>query len=212
MYGILIVCGIFIASLLAESAAKKQHLPTDILWDGFIILLLSGFLGARIFHVFEFWEVYRIVPITAFYVWHGGLNIIGGIILAVPSIYFYLLYKKASVLKWLDIIAFVMPLAQAIGRLGNIYNRELLPYAFYEIPLNLLLFCLLFFISRKRIYEGFSFSLYLVGYSIIRFVLEGLRPFHSEILGINTTKGLALLTILAIILFNALYYFRSRRI
>lgn len=212
MYGLLIILGVLVAAFIAEYLAKKQGLNIDILWDGLLVILVFGLVGARTFHVLEFWDYYSMEPGSIPLLWKGGLNIIGGLMLALPSIILFLKIKNAPILEWLDIVALVLPLAQFIGRWGNYFNQELLPYAYFEMVLNILLFCTLWFVYKYKSLNGVVVQTYLLAYALIRFSLEDSRPFHTNIYGINLTQGLSLIVIIAILLFNALYYFRSCRI
>jgi phosphatidylglycerol:prolipoprotein diacylglycerol transferase len=69
-----------------------------------------------------------------------GLGIFGAIIGGALGLTIYTHWKKLSTLRWLDIIAPGVILAQAIGRWGNFFNQELygnptdLPWAIYIDP------------------------------------------------------------------------------
>ena len=64
MYGLLISSGILISSLLAERTAKKRDLNSDVFWDGLLLLLICGLVGARTYHVLDLWEYYSINPMS----------------------------------------------------------------------------------------------------------------------------------------------------
>lgn len=95
-----------------------------------------------------------------------------------------------------------VPLAQAVGRVGNYLNGELVgkngePLFIYEGILNLFLFGTLWKISQKQHKEGFVFGIYLVGYGVIRTMLENLRPSETiwKILNIPTAIIFSVLAI-----------------
>jgi phosphatidylglycerol:prolipoprotein diacylglycerol transferase len=77
-------------------------------------------------------------------VWHGGLGIFGGILGGGVGLWIYT-RKKDIFLKMLDLVAFGLPIGQAIGRWGNFFNQELygkptsLPWGIYIRPENRLL-------------------------------------------------------------------------
>lgn len=137
MYGILISLGILIASLKAESIAKNEDKDINVLWGGFVWLITMGLIGARLYHVIDYWSYYSENPIKILYVWSGGLGIFGAIITGAITVIIYTHVKKVDMKPWLDLAGIVMPLGQAIGRWGNFFNKELfgpptkLPWGIY---------------------------------------------------------------------------------
>ena len=71
-----------------------------------------------------------------------GLGIFGAVIGGAIGLLIYTKWKKLSTLRWLDIVAPGLILAQAIGRWGNFFNQELygyptdLPWGIYIDPAN----------------------------------------------------------------------------
>lgn len=197
MYGILISTGILIATLLAEELAKKQGKNPQILWESLIFLIVFGVLGARLYHVVDYWEFYNQNPLQIPIIWKGGLGIFGGIFAGFFALVLYLRRKKEPILEWLDIVGLVTPLGQAIGRWGNYFNQELLPYAIYESGFNLLLFLILW-IFHKRLFKqkGNMFFTYLMGYGTIRFFLEFIRENSWEIKRVNVAQLISLILVL----------------
>ena len=162
--------------------------------------------------------------------WRGGLAIYGAIIAGVMTIVYYC--KKYRLFTWayLDIFAVVLPLGQAIGRMGNYFNQELFgrpcdykwcipieplnrpldyqnflyfhPVFLYEFFLNFLLFIILFVLSKsKRMTAGSITASYLIGYSVIRFFMEFLRlDVVQTVWGLKWTQWLCLGTIIIVIL------------
>lgn len=173
MYGTLISLGILIALLHTELLAKRENLDTNFLWKTSFWVIIFGLIGARIYHIIEYWNYYITNPIKIFSIWNGGMGIIGGLIFGTTTLIIFLIKNKRPKLKWLDLIALNVPLAQAVGRWGNFFNKELIPYAVYESLLNIILFLFLLVIkSKKKTKPGTIFFVYLMGYSIIRIVLE----------------------------------------
>lgn len=82
---------------------------------------------------------------------------------------------------WLDLAAPGIALGQAVGRLGNVVNGELLPFAVYEMGWDLAVFLILVKYevgSRKyeaRGWAGRRFLAYLFLYAFGRFFLEFIR-------------------------------------
>src|SRR4029079_19635901 len=64
-------------------------------------------------------------PVTALYVWRGGLGIWGGVALGAVGAYLGCRAKGIKFLPMADTLAPGVLVAQAIGRWGNWFNQEL---------------------------------------------------------------------------------------
>ena len=212
MYGLLITAGIILGAFLAEKEAKKRNLDPDILWEGLLISLILAIIGARLYHVIDFWWLYKQDPLLIFFVWKGGLGIFGGLLGAFLGLFVYSQYKKQDLVSWLDVGTLFLPLGQAIGRWGNYFNNELLSYAIYESLADLLLFFVLFLLNRKKYVRGRNVLFYLLGYATIRLLLESTREEIWTIYGISVARGVSLIIILAILITYVIHRFGSRRL
>jgi phosphatidylglycerol:prolipoprotein diacylglycerol transferase len=131
-YGILIVTGVMLGALYAAWRAKKDGENPDHVWNGLIVAIVLGIIGARIYHVFSEpaggmvgWSYYRQHPIEILYIWHGGLGIYGAIAGGVLGVVLYAWRARLRPLQWLDYGAPGLALGQALGRWGNFINQEL---------------------------------------------------------------------------------------
>ncbi|MFZ3069123.1 MAG: prolipoprotein diacylglyceryl transferase [Microgenomates group bacterium] len=190
LYGFLIGLGVWMAMEIAvanRGKVKKEVLEKVMTWA-----IIGGVIGARIYHVADFWGRYYSANLNKIlYFWEGGLGIWGALVGGVLGVLLFCYFNKLNFLKFIDILIIGMPLAQVIGRIGNYINGEIVgkngePLFAYEGALNLILFGLLWKISRKQKKTGFVFGVYLVGYGVIRAVLENLRPTESiwKLLGV----------------------------
>ena len=114
-------------------------------------------------------------------VWEGGLGIWGAVLGAIFGVFLYGYFKKKNVWPVLEALAIGAPIAQAIGRLGNWVNGELYgkngePLFACEALLNLSLFVILLTLRKKKTFSGKLLGVYLIGYGVIRILLEGIRP------------------------------------
>lgn len=195
-YGFFIVLGFFIAFAVLNFLAKKYKLNKDNISDLVFYLFVFGLVGARVYDIFLEWRYYLQHPLNIFKIWEGGLAIHGGIIAGVLVIWYFVKKNKIKGLngekiynffKLSSLIVCVLPLAQAIGRLGNYFNQELfglptsLPWGIFISPENrplrylgysffhptflyealgdLLIFIILFFIHQRLIKKNeFSFK------------------------------------------------------
>ena len=225
-YGIIIMCGVLAGIWVSIKETERRGLDSEYIWDMVPWLLLSGIIGARLWHVLTPSKsmgvganYYFSHPIEIINIRQGGLGIPGAVIGGFIALLVYSKKKGLNFLTWTDIIAPGLTLAQAIGRWGNFINQELygppsnLPWAIfidpahrlpgyedfshfhpmflYESLWNLLNFFLLIVISRKlksKLIPGDVFSIYLIVYSIGRFLLEFIRLDTSYVGGVNANQ------------------------
>lgn len=176
IYGLLIGIG----ALVALEIVKKFSEEENSFWETmFPWILVGGVIGARIYHAIDYWDrYYKYNFWEIFKIWNGGLGIWGGLIGGGVVVAIICKIYEKSLFKTFDDIVVGVPFAQAIGRLGNFANGELYgkngePLFAYEAVLNLILgFLLIGLAKQKRSTAGD----YLIGYGLIRIVLENLRP------------------------------------
>jgi phosphatidylglycerol:prolipoprotein diacylglycerol transferase len=96
------------------------------MWGVCFWTVLFGILGARFYHVIDFWTYYKTNLLEIFKIWNGGLGIWGGIFGGTLGAYVYLKIRNQKIISWLDNISISIPLGQAIGRWGNFFNKEIL--------------------------------------------------------------------------------------
>lgn len=206
-YGIIMACvmllGIFLSSFLISKKYSKHQ--SDTFLDFIPSVIIFSIIGARLFYVVGDIDFYFKKPIEVLLINHGGLSFWGGLIFGIASFIFFAKKNHLNLFAYFDILALVMPLCQALGRLGNYFNQEAygLPYEgplklyvnlnyrlddfldkefyhptfLYESILNLLVFIILLtlFLKVKNLKEGSIFYLYLIFYSIVRIIVEYFR-------------------------------------
>jgi prolipoprotein diacylglyceryl transferase len=214
-YGVLISVSIVICVLVAKDLRNGDG---DFVWELAPWAIISGLIGARIYHVVSSINNYINTPLSIFYVWNGGLGIWGAIAGGLIGIIICLKKSGKAVWPWLDSFAVVLPLGQAIGRWGNYFNQEIYgqqtalpwgiyingekhhPLFLYESLLNLLNFITLYFLFRKTTMKnrgGFFTSLYLLNYSAIRFFMEFMRQDSWKLGGLNVSILIPILLFMA---------------
>ncbi|MDD5337877.1 MAG: prolipoprotein diacylglyceryl transferase [Dehalococcoidales bacterium] len=223
-YGVMIALGVLAALGIAVIEANRRKEKASELLGMALLVLPLGIIGARLYHVIDQWDYYMQNP--GLIIGGQGLGIFGAIIGGVLGVIIYTLWKKLSTLRWLDILAPGLILAQAIGRWGNYFNQELygyptdLPWAiyidpmhrlpgyksysyfhpmfFYEFLWNLIGFVILMVVGRKmynRLRDGDIFFLYVIWYSIGRFILEGFKINVWTLGGFPTARWITLIAI-----------------
>lgn len=204
-YGLMIalgaVAGVGIAQRRWEARGGD---PEDIGAIG-IWAIPAGLVGARLYHVITDWYRFEGRWLDVFAVWEGGLGIPGGLVAGAAAGSWVAHRRGLPVLRLLDVVAPAVPVAQAIGRLGNWFNQELFgrptdlpwglridpmhrpdgfesvstyhPTFLYEALGNLALAAALVFLVERRLRVGAGqlFTAYVAGYAAIRFFVEALR-------------------------------------
>lgn len=112
----------------------KSKFERDIFFEIYILLIISGFIGARLFHVlYEAPEYYLQDPKQIFYLWQGGFVYYGGFIgsLLVCSVFVKRIVPKRfpdvhpinySILSWYDFFFPLASLGYGLGRLACFVN------------------------------------------------------------------------------------------
>ena len=124
-YGIFIVLAILAGMFVALRLAKAMGIKSDEVYNLGFYLIIFGLLGARVYAVMLDLPFYSQNPFKVIAIWHGGLAIHGVIIGGLLCLIIYCKKKKQSFFQWADLLAVILPLAQAIGRWGNYFNQEL---------------------------------------------------------------------------------------
>lgn len=122
-YGLMMVIGFVMALWLMRGLSRRLGENVDHIANVALYALLSGIVGARIFYVVHHYEDFRGEPFwTLFATWRGGLEFVGGVILAVIVILIYLFRQKLSVGRYMDILAVGLMLGLAFGRIGCFFS------------------------------------------------------------------------------------------
>ncbi|NJN94310.1 MAG: prolipoprotein diacylglyceryl transferase [Anaerolineales bacterium] len=128
-YGLLVVAGALAGAWYAAWYFKRKGEDPNIIWDALIWLLISGIVGARIWYVVSDiiggGQRYLTDPLSIVYINQGGLNILGGVMLAAIVGWYYAQRNKIDFWLLTDAVGPGALLGQAIGRLGNYINQEL---------------------------------------------------------------------------------------
>ncbi len=198
-YGLIIAVGLILAVLYACRRCKDFGIKEDDLMDGVLWITPFAIVCARIYYVAFSWADYADDPISALYIWEGGIAIYGSVIGAIIGMYVLCRIKKLKFTAVLDLIMMVFLIGQAIGRWGNFMNREAFgaatesflrmglfnektqgwefyhPTFLYESLWNGAGFVILAICSRKRQYDGQLALGYAAWYGLGRTFIEGLR-------------------------------------
>jgi len=168
-YSLFVVLAIFF--LVYISKTMVHHIVDhDFFWQLAFYTIVFSLIGAKIFHVLENYMFYAVTPNLIFSSY--GFSVLGAIVFGYFTIMILSIIYKAKFYHLTDRIFLVVPIAQFIGRIGNITNKELLPYSFYEMGLNLLNFGILLIATKMKKTDGVVTALFFLNYGVIRFFIE----------------------------------------
>ena len=180
----------------------SYRLISDDKIDKFFIWAIIGvILGGRIGYVlFYQTNLFFTKPTYILKIWNGGMSFHGGLIGMILSIYLFSLKYKIQFFYLSDLVSLVAPIGLFLGRISNFINTELYgrvtdfplaiiyplidnnprhPSQLYEAFFEgiILFIILLFYFSnkRKKYIIGNISGLFLIFYSIFRFLIEYLR-------------------------------------
>ena len=215
-YSLSYIFGILVGWFLAKRFFINNH-EIKIKFDDYITYLILGLIiGGRLGYViFYNLDYYINNPIDALKIWHGGMSFHGGVIGIIIISVWFARKNQQNFFSYLDIVSLVAPIGIFFGRISNFINSELygietsLPWgvkfikvdnllrhpsqlyeAFFE---GLILFLILIYFHKKTVNKepGFISGVFLVFYSIFRFVIEFFRVPDEQLgyLILNLTMG-----------------------
>ncbi|HEY8474135.1 MAG TPA: prolipoprotein diacylglyceryl transferase, partial [Natronosporangium sp.] len=127
-YALFIIAGIIVACVVTEARLRARGAPPNSVLDIAVWAVPFGIVGGRLYHVITTPHDYFGAdgdPIKALYVWEGGLGIWGAIAGGALGVWFACRQLHLPFRVVADTAAVGIPLAQALGRLGNWFNNEL---------------------------------------------------------------------------------------
>jgi prolipoprotein diacylglyceryl transferase len=231
-YALSIILGIVAAIWIGERRWVARGGKPGEISDLAVWAVPFGLVGGRLYHVATDYQLYfgeDTNPVTALYLWRGGLGVWGAIAMGALGVVIGARLKGIRLLPVLDAMAPGVLVAQALGRWGNWFNQELfgrptdLPWAleidaahrpvgylevqtFHPTFLYEFLWCLAAFAvvvwadRRFRLGHGRVVALYVMAYTLGRGWIEMLRIDDVQL---QNVLGLRLNVWTSIILFVA---------
>ena len=113
-YGACMATGFLLCWMLVEKLSGRKDLSNLLM-----ALMIGGVVGSRIAYVIEHWQAeFAARPAAIIRVDQGGLMFYGGFILSFVVFFAWCFLKKENPLKLADLLAAVVPLGHAFGRIG----------------------------------------------------------------------------------------------
>ncbi len=199
-YGLMYVIGFFVAYFLLKSEVRRKSIPLDKdgVYDFLSYAAMGVILGGRLGYVLVYnFSYYFSHPLEIFAVWKGGMSFHGGLAGVLVAGWLFTRKQKIPFLTLADLAVLPVPIALFLGRIGNFINGELFgretdvpwcmefpmggpicrhPSQLYEAFMEgILLFTILFALSRKPRPEGVLFGTFIGCYGLFRTIGEFFR-------------------------------------
>jgi phosphatidylglycerol---prolipoprotein diacylglyceryl transferase len=236
-YGIMIAIGLYVAIQVALREATRRGMSRDQLMNVALLAAVLGIVGGRLYYVVQnnpSFYVHHPAEIIA--VWQGGMAFFGAmaggaLAVAISSWRWHIPFWNL-----LDVGAIGMTIGQAIGRIGNIINGDIVGYktngwgfeytnpntfgplnvpvqpaSLYELLISLALFVLLWNLRTRVHPAGMLAMIYIVLYSVSQFFIFFLRD-NIVILGGLKQAQVTSLVVIALSLPVIAYLLRTDRL
>jgi len=209
-YGFLMAVGVAMGLWFIYAQAKRAGLDANRIMDAAFYTIIVSLIGAKLLLFVSNFSYYTSYPKELFSLARSGGVFQGGLTFGTIFALWYFHRKKIPTWKTADLIAPALALGHGFGRIGcfsagccygsecaapwavvfkNEYaaqltgvhlNEAMHPVQLYEAVLNFLNFGLLFFILKRKKFDGQVFAFYIVNYSVIRFFTEYFRGDHGD--------------------------------
>ena len=201
-YGFLIAVGFLVGVAVIRKLAARAKLDVERTLDLAFWCLLIGFIGSRTLYIITRWQDYVADPIAIFKVWEGGLVFLGGPIVVMPFVVWYLRKHKLPLWRTMDAMIPGLVIGHMFGRFGCLsagccygrptgsgwgikLNSDLVDLSLRGIPLHPtqlyeasalgVLFLGLLWVTRHKKFDGQVVLTYFMSYPIIRSIIEMFR-------------------------------------
>lgn len=238
-YGFFVAIGVLSGIAMARSEAARLGIDPDRIMDLCFYIIVFAILGARLLYVATNLDFFIHYPIEIIKIWNGGLVFYGGFIAAMVTAIAFIRVYRLPLGRTADVAGLAIPLGHFFGRLGclsagccygkacslpwaiTFHNPESLarlnvplhPTQLYSAAANLSIFGILFFMRKRKRFDGQIFWFYVLLYGILRSIIEMFRgdfrgAYIFGVLSISQAIGLCMAAIALVML--AVLYARSR--
>ena len=198
--------------------SKKHNINTkdvdDLIFYGIIGLILGARFGYVLFYNLNY---YINDPTKVFYVWEGGLSFHGGLLGIIVTVYLFSKSKHFSFLTLTDLICASAPVG--IFLIGIVFpNTEGLhrhPSQIYEALLEgLVVFIILNIMIhkyKKLNQTGFISGMFLILYSLFRFLIEFTREPDIQVGYILNYMTMGMILSVPMFIFGIIFIYYSKK-
>lgn len=237
-YSLAIMLAIVAAVLISVRRAKKKGIAGDEIYSLAAWVVISGVIGARLFHVIDRWDFYSANWSQIWQFQQGGLAIWGALAGGGLALFLYARIKGLPLSRLADTLVPGLLVGQMIGRFGCIVNGDAYgavtglpwgftyinpgamipaeffgvpthPYPVYEIIWNAISLAIIIKLVGRFKQDGLVFLSYLALYSLGRFGLTFIRQETQFFWGLQQAHLIAL-TGLVVSAAAMTYLFRTK--
>ena len=199
-YSLAYIIGILLGWLISKKIFIKDPILKEKFDDYITYLIIGIIIGGRLGYIILYNPNYYFNNmIDIFKIWQGGMSFHGGLIGIIVVSFWFAKKNNQNYFIYLDIVSMVAPIGIFFGRIANFINSELygietnLPWAVKFIKVDnlyrhpsqlyeaifegLILFLILVYFRKKNFIKipGIISGLFLIFYSIFRFIIEFVR-------------------------------------
>ena len=213
VYGVMLALSFFVSVLYIKHICLKYERPFNQFINIAYIMIFGGVIGARLFYVLFHLGEFSGNWMASFNPFHSehfgiaGLNLYGGVIVAIAGSLAYTRWKKMSVLDTFDFFSPTLGIGLAITRIGCFFNgccfgtptnlpwgvsfpEGSIPYYVYQgaaiHPAQLYsslyglgLFILLHYMMKRRAFVGQLIAALFMVEAVFRFAIEYVRYYEE---------------------------------
>ncbi len=233
-YSLSYIFGLVIGWIYCKKILIKDKKIKNI-FDNYITYIILGIIiGGRLGYVVFYNPIYFLNNLNEIpLIWNGGMSFHGGLIGIIFATIFFCKNNKVETFYFLDLVAVTAPIGIFLGRIANFINSELYgretdifwsvkfiqvdninrhPSQIYEAIFEglILFFILNIFYKKFSQKTGIVSSLFLIFYSLFRFLIEFTRTpdAHLGLIIFNLSMGQILCAIF-MCLGLVLFYIRN---
>lgn len=212
-YGLMLAISFFLGVLYVKYVTKRDNKDFEPFLTIAYIMIFGGVIGARLFYVLFHLSEFSGRWGDSFNPFSGpefgiaGLNLYGGVIVAIAGTFIYCRMKKLSLLEVFDYFAPTLGLGLAFTRIGCFMNgccygtptdlpwgisfppgsipysifgdAHLHPSQLYSSLYGLMLFVLLHFMMKKKKFTGQLVAILFMVEALFRFLIEYVRYYED---------------------------------
>jgi phosphatidylglycerol---prolipoprotein diacylglyceryl transferase len=220
-YGIMIALGLYAGIQIALRDAPRRGINRDQLMNVALLAAILGIAGGRLYYVVQNNPSFFLHhPIQIIAVWQGGMAFYGAIFGGALALLISAWRWHIPLWSLLDVGALGLTIGQAIGRIGNIINGDIVGYktngwgfeytnpntfgplnvpvqpaSLYELLISLTLFLVLWNLRTRIHPEGMLAMIYVILYSVSQFFIFFLRDNVYVLGGLKQAQVTALVVI-----------------
>ncbi len=200
-YGVLLAAAFTVGMLIAAREASIQGENPEKVLDLTFYILIGSLLGARLLYVVVEWDLFKDNLWEIPKIWKGGFVYYGGLFFGIAIVVIYSRIRRMNVWRVLDILAISLAIGLFVGRwacfsAGCCYGKpthlpwgvvfhdplaiaptgvRLHPTQIYLSINGLIMYFVLIYIRRHKVFHGQVALFSLIYYSVTRFLIEFLR-------------------------------------